>query len=118
VPSSIDDNRAFGCSKVTASGPFLHFDNARPRLASDKYGMFGIERLSHPPYSPDMAPCDFWVFRYLNRCLEGLFFDDDIAPEGAVSGILMSMEHDMFVRVFVEWKHRLQQCVDHGGDYL
>ena len=22
----------------------------------------GIELLSHPPYSPDLAPCDFWLF--------------------------------------------------------
>jgi hypothetical protein len=58
------------------------------------------------------------ALRYLKYCLEGPFFDDDIALEGAVSEILMSIEPDVFVRVFAEWKHRLQQCIDKGGDYL
>jgi hypothetical protein len=50
------------------------------------------------------------------RCLSE--FDDDIAPEGAVSEILMSIDRDMFMRAFAEWKHRLQQHIDKGGDYL
>jgi hypothetical protein len=27
----------------------------------------------------------------------------------------MSIEPDMFERVFAEWNHRLQQCMDQGG---
>ena len=23
----------------------------------------GIKTVSHPPYSPDLASCDFWLFR-------------------------------------------------------
>jgi hypothetical protein len=52
------------------------------------------------------------------HCLEAPFFDSDIALEGAVSGILISIEPDMFVRGFAEWKHRLPQCIDQRGDYL
>jgi hypothetical protein len=25
---------------------------------------------------------------------------------------------DMFAKVFAEWKHWLQQCIDQGRDYL
>ena len=28
----------------------------------------GIKTVSHPPYSPDLAPCDFWSFPKLRVC--------------------------------------------------
>jgi hypothetical protein len=118
VPPSIVDDRALNRPKLKASGTFLHRVNERPRLTSDKYDKFGIKRLSHPPYSPNLASCGFWLFGYLNHCLEGRFFDDNIALKRAVSEILMSIEPDRFVSVFAERKHQLQQWIDYGGDYL
>ena len=28
----------------------------------------GIKTVPHPPYSPDFAPCDFWLFPKLRCC--------------------------------------------------
>ena len=28
----------------------------------------GIKTVSHRPYSPDLAPCDFWLFPKLRDC--------------------------------------------------
>ena len=28
----------------------------------------GIKTVRHPPYSPDLAPCDFWLFPKLRGC--------------------------------------------------
>ena len=28
----------------------------------------GIKTVRHPPYSPDLAPCDFWLFPNLRGC--------------------------------------------------
>ena len=28
----------------------------------------GIKTVPHPPYSPDLAPCDFWLFPKLTGC--------------------------------------------------
>ena len=42
----------------------LH-DNARPHTANlitDKLQRFGWETLKHPPYSPDLFPCDVHIF--------------------------------------------------------
>jgi hypothetical protein len=110
------EDRELTRPKVQAHGTFRHFDNAPPHLTSERYDDDGIKRLPHPPYSSDLAPCDFWLFGYLQQSLEGSFFDDDLALEVAVSEILMSIEPDMFVSVFAEWKHRFQQCIDQGGD--
>jgi hypothetical protein len=116
--SSIVDDRALTRPKLKANHTYLHLDNARPPLTSDNYNKLGAKRRPHPPYGPDLAPCDCRRFGYPKHCPEGRFFDDNIILEGVVSEILMSIEPDMFVRVFAEWKHWLQQCIDEGGDYL
>ena len=28
----------------------------------------GIKTVPHPPYSPDVGPCDFWLFPKLRGC--------------------------------------------------
>ena len=30
--------------------------------------MMGIKAVPQPPYSPDLAPCDFWLFPKLRGC--------------------------------------------------
>jgi len=38
----------------------------------------GFEQLSHPPYSLDLTPSDFFLLRHLKQHLRGTrFFDDD-----------------------------------------
>jgi hypothetical protein len=35
-----------------------------------------ITEMDHPPYSPDIAPCDFWLFPKLKNALKGQKFAD------------------------------------------
>jgi len=37
----------------------------------------GFQQLSHPPYSPDLAPSDFYLFCHLKKHLRGKWFCDD-----------------------------------------
>jgi histone-lysine N-methyltransferase SETMAR len=117
LASTIDD-RPQSRPEFKVGGTFLHLGNARPHLTTDKNDTFGIKRLPHPPYSPGLALYDFSLFGYLKHCLKGRLFNDDIALEGAVLESLMSTEPDMFVRVFVKWRYRLQQFVNQRGGYL
>jgi len=32
--------------------------------------------MDHPPYSPDLAPCDFWLFPKLKNAMKGQRFAD------------------------------------------
>ncbi|GFY08172.1 histone-lysine N-methyltransferase SETMAR [Trichonephila clavipes] len=46
----------------------FHHDNARPHTAmvtQQKLNDLGWEVLGHPPYSPDTAPSDYYLFRSL-----------------------------------------------------
>ena len=48
----------------------LHHDNARPHVHQAVKSYLKEKKLhvmDHPPYSPDLAPCDFWLFDYIKR---------------------------------------------------
>ncbi|GFX22070.1 mariner Mos1 transposase [Trichonephila clavipes] len=47
-------------------GVLLLHDNARPHSAINTQNLirsFGWEQIDHPPYSPDLAPSNFHLFR-------------------------------------------------------
>ena len=49
----------------------FHQDNAPAHnsiLVTDYLTKMGIKTVPHPPYSLDLAPCDFWLFRKLRGC--------------------------------------------------
>ena len=56
---------------------YFQHDNAKPHVAEivkEKIAIFGWEPLPHPPYSPDLAPSDYHLFRSLsNHLREGGF---------------------------------------------
>ena len=52
----------------------FHQDNAPVHysiLVTDYLSKMGIKTVSHPPNSPDLAPCDFWLFPKLRGCRYG-----------------------------------------------
>ena len=62
----------------------LH-DNARPHTAKatwNKLVELGWEVLAHPPYSPDLAPSDYHLFRALKNFLRGKSYGDRKQLEG------------------------------------
>ena len=65
--------------KLAAGGLLLH-DNApvhKPRVAQAAISECKFEQLNHPPYSPDLAPSDYYLFRNLKSHLRGTRFRDD-----------------------------------------
>ena len=49
----------------------FHPDNAPVHnsiLVIDYLTKMGTKTVPHPPYSPDLAPCDFWLFPKLRGC--------------------------------------------------
>ena len=71
----------------------LH-DNARPHVAKsvrDALVAAGVSVINHPTYSPDISPCDYFLFSKLTKGMAGKLFDtaDDLqtAIEEAISQI-------------------------------
>jgi hypothetical protein len=50
-----------------------------------------ILKFVHPPYSPDLAPCDFWLFPKLKTALKGHSFSDIADIQGHATTILQSI---------------------------
>jgi hypothetical protein len=71
----------------------------------------------HPPYSPDLAPSDFYLFGYVNICLAGPSFEDADQLFAAVKGVLEGIEKVTLQTVFLEWMDRLRKCIANNGEY-
>jgi histone-lysine N-methyltransferase SETMAR len=59
-------------------GPFsMQMDNSRchnGRMATAEFNRRRLGRAEHPPYSPDLSPCDFWLFGFLKENLKDCQF--------------------------------------------
>ena len=57
---------------------FLPRDNASAHTAAtmvDFLNQNEVQLLSHPPYSPDLTPCDFFLFPEVRKQLKGTLFE-------------------------------------------
>ena len=60
--------------KVNKKGPVILHNNAPLHLtqpALQRLNKLGYEVLLHLPYSPDLSPTDYHVFKHLNNFLQG-----------------------------------------------
>jgi len=78
----------------------------------------GFEMVQHPPYSPDLAPSDFALFRHLKQQLKGIHFDSPVEMKERVEEILNSLTPDFFKNAFVDLLRRWKKCVDAQGSYV
>jgi hypothetical protein len=57
----------------------VHADNARPHTAKNITEFLAggdMTRVSHPSYSPDLAPCDFYLAGYVKGRLASASFEE------------------------------------------
>jgi histone-lysine N-methyltransferase SETMAR len=99
----------------------LHFDNApihNTKRAMDCLKDWKMVRIEHPPYSPDLAPCDFFLFGYLKEKLKGMTFESERELVFEIERILKKIPAPMWKSVFANWMDRLRNCVDSGGEFV
>ena len=99
----------------------LHHDNA-PAFTALSIRQFlaerNIETLEHSPYSPDLAPCDFFLFPEIKSLLKGTpFFDIDSIKMAATTELKKILEN-AFQEYFESWKRRMHKCFQVKGDYF
>jgi histone-lysine N-methyltransferase SETMAR len=106
--------------RLGTRGALLHIDNATPHTAQksrDAIAALRLRQVPHPPYSPDIAPCDFFLFGYLKDKLSGSTFHSDNEVISAVSFILGQIPKEMFEHVMDGWLEKLNQVIELGGEY-
>ena len=102
-------------------GIFFHHDNALAHSSNAARAVlreFRWKLLPHPPYSPDLAPSDFFLFPKMKEHLKGKRFDSLLDAKAAVLDWINSKGPDFFRTGLERWKHRLRKCIDLEGAYV
>jgi hypothetical protein len=96
----------------------LHHDNAPAHSSHLIQGFLAkraIPQVRQVPYSPDMAPCGFWLFPRLKTPLKDSRFDsrEDIIQNATAQ--LHTIPKQAFQNCFQRWKDRWSKCVESQG---
>ena len=78
----------------------------------------GLDVLNHPPYSPDLSPCDFWLFPRLKEMLAGDRFESYCGIGSAVYQCLQHIPKEDYRAAFRKWINRCIMCVEADGAYF
>ncbi len=95
---------------------YFHQDNTPVHnsiLITDYLIQMSIKTVPHPPYCPDLAPCDFWLFPKLT----GQRYETIEVMEDAVTMVIDTLTKEDFHGAFQKLLER-HKCVTAGGDYF
>jgi len=99
----------------------LHHDNApahTSHLVQQFLAKHGTAQLQKPPYSPDLVPCDFFLFPGLKKILKGRRFEatEDIKRNSTKT--LLDIPKEEFAKCFQQWQKSWAKCVAAEGKYV
>ena len=78
----------------------------------------GIKTVPHRPYSPDLAPCNFWLFPKLKEKLKGCCYETIEEMKEAVTKVIDTLTQEDFHGAFQKLLERYNKCTAAGGDYF
>lgn len=96
----------------------LH-DNAKPHVNSEVLTYLRDQEfqvMPHPPYSPDLAPCDYWLNDYI-KCNLTEQKDEDSLFE-AVTKVLNNIPEEEYRKTFDKLVKRIRLFIKNKGDYF
>ena len=74
--------------------------------------------LPHPLYSPDLNPCDFFLFPKSKAFLPGWKYQSQQALGSAIHQYLITVPKSAYHDAFKKWIHRLKLCISSHGEYF
>ncbi len=101
---------------------FLHHICMRESLLSSSCADYRlicpIRSSTSTPYSPDLTPCDFFLFAIGKRDFKGHHFESPHVALGAVETVFKHLMRKKFQRVFDEWEKCWAKFVALNDEYL
>ena len=95
----------------------FHQDNAPVHysiLVTDYLTKMGVKIVPHPPYSPDLAPCDFWLFPNLTGCRYETIEEMKEAAIKVIGTLSQEDSHGALQKLLEQYN----KCIAAGGDYF
>ena len=83
-------------------------------LVTDYLTKMGIKTAPQPPYSRDLAPCDFWLFPKLTRCR----YETIEEMKESVTKVIDTHTQKDFHGAFQKFLEQYNKCTTTGGDYF
>ena len=74
----------------------------------------GTKTVLQPPYSPDVGPCDFWLFPKLTGCV----YETIEEMKEAVTKVIITLTQEDFHGVFQKLLEQYNKGIEAGGDYF
>ena len=74
----------------------------------------GIKTAPHPPYSPDLVPCDFCLFPKLRGCR----YETIEEMKEAVTKVIDTLTQEDFHGALQKLLEQYNKCIAAGGDYF
>ena len=109
-------SNVLGMKRVAAKfvPKLLNFEQKQRRMEVAQESL----TITQPPYSPDMASCDFFLFPKIKRTLKGRRFTaiDDIKRASLKE--LKAILKIEFEKCFEDWKKRWRKCIISNGGYF
>ncbi len=78
----------------------------------------GIKTVRHRPYSPELAPCDIWLFPKLKEKLKGCRYETVEEMKEAVTKVIDTLTLENFHEAFQNLLERYIKCIAGRGDYF
>lgn len=100
---------------------FLLHDNAKPHVAKrtcQKIKDLRWTILPHPPYSPDLSPTDYHLFRSLSHFLKDRHYDDEDHLKNDLQNFFTSRSPEFYCNGIMKLPDKWQEVVDADGAYL
>ena len=83
-------------------------------LVTDYLTKMGIKTVLQLPYSPDLAPCGFWLFPKLRGCRYETFEE----KKEAVTKVIDMLTQEDFHEAFQKLLEQYNKWIAAGGDYF
>ena len=115
-----DAVRTKGLEKWRTNSWFLLHDNApahRSVSVKDFLSKKNVKALEHSPYSPDLAPADFYLFPRLKSALKGRRFCDAADVIDNATEELKRLSQNSSQEYFQYFYGRLRKCMFAQGDF-
>lgn len=99
----------------------FHHNNApahSSEVAAAKLMEIGFQLVSHPPYSPDLAPSDYYLFPDMKKWMAGRRFYSNEEVIAETNAYFAELDQSYYSEGINKLEERWTKCISLKGDYV